>query len=109
MDERGISSNNLQCYCSRLAKQFPFANTLNSPKARKRLAKAYLKVSRPREDFAHKQASTLITSHDLIAYEDLKIANMVRNHDLAKSISDVSWGRFLAWLKYYAALHATLS
>jgi putative transposase len=73
--------------------------------ARKRLAKAYLKVTRQREDFARKAANALITSHDLIAYEDLKIANMVKNHSLAKSISDASWGRFLVWMKYYAALH----
>lgn len=57
-------------------------------KARKTLAKAYLKVSRQREDFARKTASTLITSHDLIAYEDLKIRNLVRNRHLAKTISD---------------------
>jgi putative transposase len=77
----------------------------NRKRARQRLGKAYLKVTRQREDFARKQANALITSHDLIAYEDLKIANMVKNHSLAKSISDVAWGRFLAWMKYYAMLH----
>ncbi len=77
----------------------------NRKKARKTLAKAYLKVQRQREDFACKTANTLVSSHDLIAYEDLKIANMVRNHALAKSISDASWGRFLAWVNYYGMLH----
>jgi putative transposase len=38
--------------------------------------------------------------------EDLKIANMVRNRHLAKSISDASWGQFLSWVNYYGALHA---
>jgi len=77
----------------------------NRKKARKQLAKAYLKVSRQREDFARKQASTLVSTHDLIAYEDLKIRNMVRNHHLAKSIHDAGCGQFLAWVKYYGMMH----
>jgi putative transposase len=77
----------------------------NRKKARKHLAKGYVKVARQREDFARKQASTLISSHDLIAYEHLQIRNLVKNRHLAKSISDASWGRFLAWVKYYGALH----
>lgn len=77
----------------------------NRKKARKQLAKAYLKVQRQREDFARKTASTLITSHDLIAYERLQIRNLVKNRKLAKSINDASWGRFLSWLTYYGVLH----
>lgn len=77
----------------------------NRKKARQRLAKGYLKVSRQREDFARKTASTLISSHDLIAYEHLRIANLVKNRMLAKSISDASWGRFLMWLNYYGQVH----
>jgi putative transposase len=77
----------------------------NRQKARKKLAKGYLKVSRQREDFARKTANALVTSHDLIAYEKLRIANLVKNRKLAKSISDASWGRFILWLQYYGALH----
>ena len=73
--------------------------------AKKTLAKAHLKVQRQREDFARKAASTLITSHDLIAYEDLKIRHMVKNHHLAKSIHDAGWGTFLRWVNYYASVH----
>lgn len=75
-------------------------------KARQKLAKAYLQVQRQREDFARKAANALVSSHDLIAFEDLKIANLVKNHHLAKSISDAAWGRFLEWVRYYGLIHA---
>jgi putative transposase len=77
----------------------------NRKKAIKRLAKGYLKVQRRRKDFAVKAARALVQSHDLIAFEDLKITNMVKNHHLAKSISDASWGLFLSWVGYYGGLH----
>jgi putative transposase len=84
----------------------PGKQSHNYKKARKRLARAHLKVQRQREDFARKQASTLITSSDLIAFEDLHIRNLVKHHHLAKSINDAAWGRFLWWVQYYAAMQA---
>jgi putative transposase len=91
----------------RLHRQLPRKKkkSANRKKARKQLAKAYLKVNRQREDFARKQANALVTSSDFIAYEDLKIRNMVRNRHLSKSISDASWGKFLQWVNYYGAMH----
>ncbi len=77
----------------------------NRRKARKRLARGYQKVSRQRKDFAMKQASALVKSSDLIAYEHLHIRNMVKNRHLARSIHDASWGLFLSWVRYYGAIH----
>lgn len=77
----------------------------NRKKARQQLAKAYLRVQRQREDFARKTANAFVSSHDLIAYEDLKIRTMVKNHHLAKSIHDAGWGTFLRWVNYYASVH----
>ncbi|MGH2482290.1 MAG: RNA-guided endonuclease InsQ/TnpB family protein, partial [Ktedonobacteraceae bacterium] len=76
----------------------------NRKKAIQRLAKGYLQVSRQRKDFAAKTAGALVKSHGLIAYENLQIANLVKNHHLAKSISDAAWGQFLGWLRYYGAM-----
>jgi len=77
-------------------------------KARKALAKQHLKISRQRKDKAVKDALALVKSKDLIVYEDLKIQNMVKNHHLAKSISDASWYQFTQWLHYFAKIHGTI-
>jgi putative transposase len=67
------------------------------------LAKAHLKVQRQRQDFHHKEALKLIQQHDTIYLEDVQVANLVRNHRLAKSISDASWAQLRAILEAKAA------
>ncbi len=95
----------LQRRVSRRHEKGQKSQSKNYHKARKQLARQHLKISRQRKDHAVKTARALVESNDLVVYEDLKVANLVKNHHLAKSISDASWYKFVTWLEYYAKLH----
>jgi putative transposase len=70
----------------------------NRRKALLKVQRQHEKVKNQRRDFAHKLSYVLAQNYDLIALEDLKIANMVRNKHLSKSILDAGWGIFKALL-----------
>lgn len=71
-------------------------------KQRVLVAKAHRRIKNQRKDFHHKLSRRLVDRYDLIAYEDLNIKGMVRNHHLAKSISDAGWGQFIGFVCYKA-------
>jgi len=81
----------------------------NRTKFRNKLARKHLKVSRQRKDFAVKLARCVVMSNDLVAYEDLKVRNMVRNKHLAKSISDAAWTTFRQWIEYFGKVFGVVT
>ncbi|VUT25923.1 MAG: putative transposase [Candidatus Methanolliviera sp. GoM_oil] len=74
----------------------------NRTKRRFEVSRTHRKVREQRTDLIHKISRGLVNAFDLIVFEDLKIRNMLKNHHLAKSISDVSWSQLTNFVSYKA-------
>ena len=84
----------------KLAKKKNGSNNCN--KARLKVARIHAKIADTRQDFMQKLTSKIVDENQVIVLESLQVKNMLRNHKLAKAISDVNWGEFKRQLLYNA-------
>lgn len=74
----------------------------NWKKQRIKVARIHEKIANARNDYLHKISTEIVKNHDVIGLEDLSVSNMMKNKNLAKAISEVSWSQFKIMIEYKA-------
>jgi putative transposase len=71
-------------------------------KAKIKVARIHERIANARKDYLDKISTKIVKNHDIIGMEDLSVANMLKNHNLAKAICEVSWAQFKTMIEYKA-------